>query len=689
MKTYLLCIFLVLPFFFVKAQCSGDVGSRILTVTNDHPSFPSGVCFNDVINFAAVVEGSTSTTLVFQWQESGDGGNSWTDIPAEVNNTFSLTVTNNNYLYRFQVSEAADAGNAACTFFSPSVTVTYFDVSSNPVDAVSQCDLNGDGQETFDLTAAVPQIINGDSPANYNITFHASLAAAQAGSAPFANPGAFVNTSIPTQQIFVRVENIATGCVATHVFSIEVYTVPPVNTPVTLSQCDDNSDGISVFDLNDANPLVINNPANFTITYYNTLTGATNQDAADEIINVDTFSDSASSQVFANVSDNQGCGSSVATVNLQTTASQIDPAYVFLVNQCDDNTGGGVVNDGVATFNLTQAQNAIISQFPPADQPDLQVSFYETQAEALTQQNQIPLTGYQNTSSPFSQNLFVRVNNTNNNSCYGLGEHVTLSVSQQPEFEVESPQYICLNDLPKTLTVLNPQDDYTYVWYRNGNDQTGVVGIDRIAEVYSPGTYTVVATNADGSGCSTEMEIEVLPSSIATITNVITDMTSPNSTVTIEFEGYSDDYEYNIDFQPFENTHISQLSGSQGEVITYQAYIENPMGGYQTIRVRDRHGCGVAIEEVCVLGFPRFFTPNGDGVNDRWQIFGAEDDCFDNAIVNIFDRFGKLVKQFSSEDDGWNGTFNGRPLPATDYWFTVKFANENMDVYKGHFSLKR
>src|SRR5690606_24560636 len=354
-----------------------------------------------------------------------------------------------------------------------------------------------------------------------------------------------------------------------------------------------------------------------------------------------------------------------------------------------DNTTGGVTNDGIATFDFTDASAQIIAQLTTPGNHE--VTYYQTQVDAISDINPITnTTSYQNTSSPFSQDLYVRVTNTDTQSCEGLGQYVSLSVSQQPEFEVESPQYICLNDLPKTLTVLNPQDDYDYVWYRNGNDQTGVVGLEIIAEVYSPGTYTVVASNSDGTECSTAMEIEVLASSIATITNVTTDIAVPNGTLTISFEGYSDDYEYNIDFLPFEDTNITQLSGSQGEVYTYESFIENPMGGYQIIRVRDRHGCGVAIEEVCVLGFAKFFTPNGDGNNDRWQIYGMEEaECARDAIVSIFDRYGKLLKQFSSGDEGWNGTFNGRPVPATDYWFTVQFQDENFDLYKGHFSLKR
>lgn len=55
--------------------------------------------------------------------------------------------------------------------------------------------------------------------------------------------------------------------------------------------------------------------------------------------------------------------------------------------------------------------------------------------------------------------------------------------------------------------------------------------------------------------------------------------------------------------------------------------------------------------------------------------------------ISIFDRYGKLLKQMDQNSLGWNGQFNGQPLPADDYWFTLLFLNgKNV---KGHFSLKR
>ena len=58
-----------------------------------------------------------------------------------------------------------------------------------------------------------------------------------------------------------------------------------------------------------------------------------------------------------------------------------------------------------------------------------------------------------------------------------------------------------------------------------------------------------------------------------------------------------------------------------------------------------------------------------------------------NLEIYIFDRQGKFITQFGPADFGWDGTYNGKQLPSTDYWFLVK--RENGTEHRGHFSLKR
>ncbi|MGL2967635.1 T9SS type B sorting domain-containing protein, partial [Flavobacterium sp. XGLA_31] len=82
--------------------------------------------------------------------------------------------------------------------------------------------------------------------------------------------------------------------------------------------------------------------------------------------------------------------------------------------------------------------------------------------------------------------------------------------------------------------------------------------------------------------------------------------------------------------------------------------------------------CGVqTIENVETIDYPHYFTPNGDGYHDTWNIQGLVNQA--GAKIYIFDRYGKLLKQISPTSPGWDGTMNGHLLPADDYWFTVDF----------------
>ena len=83
--------------------------------------------------------------------------------------------------------------------------------------------------------------------------------------------------------------------------------------------------------------------------------------------------------------------------------------------------------------------------------------------------------------------------------------------------------------------------------------------------------------------------------------------------------------------------------------------------------------------------YSRFFTPNGDGYNDTWRIKLSNFEA--GLAIKIFDRNGKLIKTLTNMDNGWDGTYGGLVLPASDYWFLINRANGL--EHKGHFSLKR
>jgi len=274
----------------------------------------------------------------------------------------------------------------------------------------------------------------------------------------------------------------------------------------------------------------------------------------------------------------------------------------------------------------------------------------------------LPLN-YTNTIAYF-QTIFVRAEN--DNACYGINE-VDLTVYQLPNIEVEDETIYCLNTFPETITLNaglisgNP-NDYTFDWSTGENTYE--------IEINAPGTYSVSVTNSND--CSKDRTITVLPSNIATIDDVeVVDATS-NNMITIFVSGEGD-YEYAL----------NNINGPYQDSNMF----ENVPPGLHTVYIRDKNNCGIVEDIVSVIGFPKFLTPNGDGYHDTWQVYGLNHGSQIESIVYIFDRYGKLIKQLSPTGIGWDGTFNGQPMPSSDYWFHVKLQDGR--VFKSHFTLKR
>ena len=81
---------------------------------------------------------------------------------------------------------------------------------------------------------------------------------------------------------------------------------------------------------------------------------------------------------------------------------------------------------------------------------------------------------------------------------------------------------------------------------------------------------------------------------------------------------------------------------------------------------------------------PKFFTPNNDNINDNWMVSNTSNQI---SQIFIYNRYGKLLKQVGSISGGWDGTFNGIPMPVGEYWYLINYRNgKNL---KGHFSLVR
>ena len=117
-------------------------------------------------------------------------------------------------------------------------------------------------------------------------------------------------------------------------------------------------------------------------------------------------------------------------------------------------------------------------------------------------------------------------------------------------------------------------------------------------------------------------------------------------------------------------------------------------GGQFTVTGRHTEGCGISFQTVTFIDYPKYFTPNQDGINDYWNIVGFQQNNR-NAEILIFDRFGKLLKSITPNSRGWDGTYHGKSMPSNDYWFLVNYVETLPDgttinkSFKSNFSLIR
>ena len=459
--------------------------------------------------------------------------------------------------------------------------------------------------------------------------------------------------------------------------TLTVYALPVVTPSINLKQCDKDSDGISDFNLTEKNSFISTNSATETFTYYTSLSGAATKNTTTLIPNPTTYSTN-SRVIWVRVENTNNCFS-VSEMNLIVSSTQIPASFKKEFETCDDEISSVSTDiDGVAQFDFSSTTLALQTiLLPPLNQ--YSIKYYRNEADALSETNEITnTTTYRNIGYPNDQDIWVRVESIADNSCFGLGPHVKLKVNPKPAIDTNDDghdnQLVCSN-LPSFFVDLNadiidssPTTNYTYTWSKDGsiipNENNYNLNVNK------EGDYVVTVSTA--AGCFRTRSIKVTASDIATINSIdIVDLTELNS-VRVNVSGQGD-YEYSLD-APFGPYQVSNL-------------FENVAAGIHDIYIIDKNGCGTTTKQIAVIGVPKFFTPNGDGYNDYWNIKGVNASFSSKSILYIFDRYGKLLKQVSPSSQGWDGTLNGEPLPADDYWFTLKL--EDGREAKGHFSLKR
>lgn len=427
---------------------------------------------------------------------------------------------------------------------------------------------------------------------------------------------------------------------------------PPnvINGIYELVQCDsyDNNpnDGIATYNLQLANaPISLNTSEAIQVYYYHSIS-----DAVKDTQNVNALNNIYRNQIqnellYAKVYKTNTECFNMSTIRLKTT-QPIDIGIHELL-ACDFD------NVNMANFDLKAEGNKIATQLNLPS--NVSITFYDNKNDAAIGVNAVP-----SIYSSGPQTLFIRAES--DNACYGDGI-LNLNVKPFPQLS-DQVISVCQDDFPVTINsgISNAQVNfYRYSW--NTGETTNEILVNQ------PGVYSVTVYD-ETSICEDVITIDVKQNEIPDIQD-------------IAINGQSIQVLINS-----EETFLFALDDVNGPYQESNVFL-NINEGLHQVYIKDVNGCETVFRNFYIFGFPRYFTPNNDGNNDTWNVYGLDPIQFGSKPVSIeiFDRYGKLLKTFDPlMSSGWNGTYQGRVMTPDDYWYFMKLPNG--EVYRGHFTLK-
>ena len=596
-------------------------------------------------------------------------------------------------------------------------------------DDIVECDTDEiDGKIDIDLSKVVTKLTQGISPTP-DVSFFKTIGNAENDTDPL--PLDYENESNP-QTIFIRIENSSNVCYLIESLGINILSTPKIEVSDDIVKCDTDYDGLNVFNLRDYEFDIFDVRQDYLVPSY-----FSNSDlnASSEITSLTAFQTTSNPQTiyikvlntatkcysveplklvsilppaFNKINKFEICDNATDTFDLTeinnalTTETDIEILYFDSLMNAEDKT------EDITNYNYQSTStpiyvrvektktktncfyihrfNLIINPLPIANQPpnledcdddfdgklafDLSaqtplvlgsqdplifsVFYYKNMIDAEAGEDKLNSTHTADT----SETIIAKITNTKT----GCIDYTQFNITVHPLPILNIPQQvICLDDLPLIVSADTSNLGDTYLW--STNETTSEIIINEI------GTYSVTVTTS--KGCVNSTDFVVIISEAATIESIeVINFSDPN-TVSIEVKGIGD-YQFKIDDGPLQDS----------------GFFDFVTLGYHTVTIVDLYGCKDVTEEILVINAQKFFTPNGDTYFDTWNIIGIE--TLPGSIIYVFDRYGKLLKKLRHNTGGWDGTYNGNNMPATDYWFLAKIKTETDAFdFKGHFALRR
>ncbi|EDP71922.1 hypothetical protein FBALC1_12512 [Flavobacteriales bacterium ALC-1] len=508
--------------------------------------------------------------------------------------------------------------------------------SVSPVEPMADCDDDTDGSLVFDLTNAESHILDVRQD-DLVISYYTDFDDSESNSNEISNPENFTNTSNP-QTVYIKVTNTISNCYITQPIELIVNQPPLINDFNVYNICANDTNSI---DLTEINEVAVDNNFNVLFSYFS--------NEADAIANTNAL----------NTNYTYTTNNDILFVRTEYSTTHCSMYYEFnlrvnplpTANQPNDLVACDDDFDGILEFDLLQQNSSILGN---QNSNSFTITYHNSELQANENNSVLDI----NYMAYNGETIYARIEN-NSTGCHSITQFSVI-INPLPVIDIED-QVICLDNLPLLVSANtnNPTDQY--IW------STGETTPE--IEIVDIGTYWVKVTSE--FGCENTRIFGVSESEAATIevTEVI-DFSDPNN-ITVTISGIGN-YLYQLDDFPPQESNV----------------FENVAMGYHTVRIIDLNGCADVTKEVLVVDIPKFFTPNDDGDFDTWHIVGIE--TLPGTVINIFDRYGKLLKLISSDSPGWDGYYNGTKMPASDYWFVADIKQGSISFQvKGHFTLRR
>src|SRR5688572_374109 len=205
-------------------------------------------------------------------------------------------------------------------------------------------------------------------------------------------------------------------------------------------------------------------------------------------------------------------------------------------------------------------------------------------------------------------------------------------------------------------------------WSWNFDDGSSSITKNPTKRYSSPGVYDVQLTVVNAVGCPSDVVTKQVTVYLQPVIDAGPSFVVPQGTIVQLKPTVNDSTVVSFIWSPSTNLSDPNTLRPLVNAVNDQTY---------TLTANAPGGCTatdqVTVKILKLVKPPNVFSPNGDGINDKWMISNLSD--YPGCYVEIFNRYGQRIFYSAGYNDPWDGTLNGKPLPVAAYYYVINLKN--------------